>query len=143
MNARLTEPGQEIVFPAGFVPLKMDGELTAYGQHLVGRRHGVGWDLAGSSRNLTTEARYSHHEELVEIRGEDCQKLHPFQQWMSGVFGFLQHPQVELEPTEFSVEKQARTAEVDGCVGSLRVAIWLEICHNYSDPSHIGCVKQV
>jgi hypothetical protein len=89
MNARLTESGQEIILPAGFMSLKMDGQLTAYGQHLIRRRHGVGWDLAGSSRNLTAEARYSHHEELVEIRREDCQKLDPFQQWMSRVFGFL------------------------------------------------------
>jgi len=38
---------------------------------------------------LTAEARDSHHEEFVEIRCEDCQKLDPFQQWMSRVFGFL------------------------------------------------------
>jgi hypothetical protein len=89
MNARLTQPREELVLPAGVMSLKMYGQLTAYGQHLIGRRHGVGWDFAGPSRNLTAEARDSHHEELVEIRRKDCQKLDPFQQWMSRVFGFL------------------------------------------------------
>ena len=40
----------------------------------------------------------AHHEELVEIRGEDGHELDPLEQRLRGVCGELEHPCVELEP---------------------------------------------
>ena len=40
----------------------------------------------------------AHHEELVEVAGEDRAEAHAFQQWHGGVFGELEHSCVEVEP---------------------------------------------
>ncbi len=44
------------------------------------------------------------HEELVQVRGEDCQELEAFEQRHALIDGFRQDPAVELEPAEIPVE---------------------------------------
>ena len=102
MNAGLVKFGQQIVLPTRLMSLEMHSQLTANGQHLFRRRHGVGRSLTSASRDLAAEARDSDHKEFVQIRREDRQELDPLQKRISGVFSFLQHTEVELQPTEFA-----------------------------------------
>ena len=51
---------------------------------LIHRRHPVGAGALGDARlHLLLQATDPHHEKLVEVRAEDRQKLHAFEQWDS------------------------------------------------------------
>ena len=50
------------------------------------------------------EAGDPDHVELVEVGGEDRQKLGPLQQRQRGVVGQRQHARVEVQPAQFAVE---------------------------------------
>ena len=55
------------------------------------------WDgHAGCDAAL--EARYSHHEELVEVGAEDRKEVGAFKQEEVRVFGQLEDAQVEIKP---------------------------------------------
>src|SRR5215467_403521 len=56
MNARFAQLGQEILLPTNLMPLRMNRQVTAYGQHLFRRRHGIRGSLTRPSRNLAAEA---------------------------------------------------------------------------------------
>ena len=49
-----------------------------------------------------------HHEELVEVGGEDRQEAHPLQQREAGVLGELEHPAVEVQPGDLAVQEPVR-----------------------------------
>jgi hypothetical protein len=65
-----------------------------------GRPHG---DAGGDP---ALEAGDAHHEELVEVVGEDRQELGPLEQRDVLVHRELQHPLVELQPRDLAVETQ-------------------------------------
>ena len=45
-----------------------------------------------------------HHEELVQVVAENSHELQSFEQRRARVEGFVQHPIVKFQPTEFAVE---------------------------------------
>ena len=47
----------------------------------------------------------AHHEELVEVPGEDRQELHPLEQGQRLVLGEFEHPCVEVQPGQLPVEE--------------------------------------
>ena len=105
MNAGLAQFRQNIVFPTGLMSIEMHRELTANGQHLFRGRHGVRRRLTRASRDLAAETGDSDHKELVQIGRKDRQELDALQKRIPGVFRFLQHTQVKLEPAEFAVQE--------------------------------------
>ena len=54
------------------------------------------------------ETGYSNHEKLIQIRGEDRQKLHSLQEGMPLILGFFEDPQIESQPAEFTIQEVAR-----------------------------------
>ena len=69
------------------------------GGQLVGPRR----RLAGMDAAL--QRGHPHHEELVEVRAEDGQELHPLQQRHGGVERFLENPPVELQPGQLAIQE--------------------------------------
>ncbi len=68
-------------------------------EQTAGRSH------SDSCGDAALEACHPHHEELVEVGGEDRQELGAFQQRQVLVLGKLQHPLVEREPTQFTIDE--------------------------------------
>ena len=56
-------------------------------------------------RVLSQEPGDAHHEELVEVRGEDRAELHPLEQRHLRIGRQLEHARVEVEPGKLSVEE--------------------------------------
>ena len=54
--------------------------------------------LTDFSRELLLEARDADHEELVEVRGDDCVELQPLEERHRLVLGLGEDPRVELDP---------------------------------------------
>ena len=78
-------------------------------------RAAVDGDLLHAGLDLLLEAADALHEELVEVRGGDGQKLHALEQRRALVLRLVQHAAVEGEPGQFAIEveggvEQARAA---------------------------------
>jgi hypothetical protein len=56
---------------------------------------------------LQLQTADADHEKLVEIASCDRQKLHPFEHGDFGVSGLVQDTLIELQPTEFTIDKMA------------------------------------
>ena len=61
--------------------------------------------------HLTTETGHSNHEKFIQIRGEDRQKLHSFQEGVPLVLGFFEDPQIESQPAELAIQEMVRFLE--------------------------------
>ena len=73
----------------------------------LGRGQAVGTAGVDSRVDLVVHAGHADHEELVEVRDEDGQELHPLHQRQRLVLGELQYAVVEVEPGELAVEVTA------------------------------------
>ncbi len=62
------------------------------------------------------EPGHAHHEELVEVAGEDREEPRTLEQRLGVVLGELEHPLVELQPARLAVEEAA------GGLGGVRFA---------------------
>src|SRR6187431_1555900 len=78
--------------------------------HAGGRRHGE------SRGDAALQSRNAHHEELVEIRGEDRQKARTLKEWRLCILGEFKHALVEGEPRELAVQKPATRKDFIGCI---------------------------
>ena len=69
---------------------------------------------------LLEQAGDAHHEELVEIRGDDRDELHPLEKRERRVLGELEQPCVELDPRELTVDQsRRRSLGLDGHLASV------------------------
>ena len=57
-----------------------------------------------SGVDAALEAGDAHHEELVEVRGEDREEVRALEDRAARVLGELEHALVEREPAELAVE---------------------------------------
>ena len=57
--------------------------------------------------------RHADHEELVQVAGEDGEELAPLEQRDLGVAREGQHPGVEVEPGELTVDVERRVGQVE------------------------------
>ena len=73
------------------------GEYIGCGVTDVGRNSEAG-------ENTPLQPGNAHHEKFVEIAREDRKKIRPLQQRQFGVFGELQHPGIESQPTQLAIE---------------------------------------
>ena len=72
---------------------------------LFARRHAVGPGADVDARlHLLLQAADAHHEELIEIRGEDGQELEPFEQRHRRVLRFFEDAAIEFQPAQFAVD---------------------------------------
>ena len=51
------------------------------------------------------QAADAHHRELVQVRRRDREELEPFEQRDRRIAGLIQHPLIELQPTQFTIEE--------------------------------------
>lgn len=54
------------------------------------------------------ETGHANHEKFIQIRGEDRQKLHAFQEGVPLILGFFQDPLIELQPAELTIQEMVR-----------------------------------
>ena len=73
-------------------------------EHLA-RHEPAGGPDGDAGGDAALEAGDPHHEELVEVAGEDGEELGPLEQRQVGVLGQLEHPLVEGEPGQLAVEE--------------------------------------
>jgi hypothetical protein len=59
-----------------------------------------------AGRDLSPQPGHANHVELVEVRAEDREKLEPLEQRISIIERLVEHPGVELEPTQLAIEEQ-------------------------------------
>ena len=79
---------------------------------LFARRHAVGPGADADARlHLLLQAADAHHEEFIEIRGENGQELDPFQQRHRRILGLLQDPAIELQPAQLAVDVKPRIVQ--------------------------------
>ena len=57
------------------------------------------------AERLLAQPGHADHEELVQVRREDRQELHPLQQRIVRVLGLFQHARVELQPAQLAVDE--------------------------------------
>ena len=79
-------------------------DAVAYLDELLGRRAPVGRGSADPRGHLLLEARHPNLEELIEVLAEDGQKLGPLQQGNAVVLSEREHPLVEVEPRQLTIE---------------------------------------
>ncbi|MNI38929.1 hypothetical protein D3C73_930900 [compost metagenome] len=87
------------------IDVTMD-QFADAGQGLM-RLQTIGAGLFTGKGDLLLEAGDTNFEELVQVAGEDQQKLQPLQQWIGLVQRLLQHADVELQLRELAVDVQA------------------------------------
>ena len=98
---QLLAPARVLVLDHAPDPLDDGAEGLAGGQAV----HRALDDLAF---DLLFEARDADFEELVEVRADDAEELHPLQQRVGWVERLLQHAMVEFQPAQFPVDEVSR-----------------------------------
>jgi hypothetical protein len=86
-------------------------QLSVDRPYLLRWCHPIGRCSDEPASHLTMETGHANHEKFIQIRGEDRQKLHAFQEGMPLVLGFFQDPQIELQPAELTIQEGARFIE--------------------------------
>src|SRR5437899_294574 len=59
---------------------------------LLGRRHTICRDLGSTGLELSHQACYTNHEELIQIRSDNGQELDPIQERIGRLLSFLKEP---------------------------------------------------
>ena len=75
---------------------------------LGGGAAAVGGGLAEAGGHLVLQAGDPDLEELVEVLAEDGQELGPLEQGLAAIGGQRQHPGVEVEPGQLTVDEALR-----------------------------------
>ncbi len=75
---------------------------------LLGRRETVGASGGDAGAQLAAQAGHAHHEKFIEVVGGDREEPHPLEQGMGGVLGLLEHPAVEVQPGQLTVNETVR-----------------------------------
>ena len=118
-------------------------------RELLVRQEAVGSRLAHTPELLLLESRDAHHEEFVEIRGNDGQELEPLEDRQRDIRRLFEHPRVELEPRQLAVEEQLRVVELGNpprplLRGGCRFALGRRRrrLHRRLHSTHLPCVVQ-
>ena len=64
------------------------------------------------SLNLLFQSRQANHDELVEIRVEDGEKLHALQQRIMAILRLFKDTPVELDPAQFAIDIKIGSIQV-------------------------------
>ena len=59
----------------------------------------------------------AHLEELIQVRADDAEELHPLQQGVLRVERLLQHAVIELQPAQFPIDEMSRAESHRFCFG--------------------------
>jgi hypothetical protein len=112
-NAALPERGQQFAAPA-FLPLRDQFlDLAPDCDELRRGTHAVRADVERAGFRLGLQSRHAHHEEFVEIRSDNGEKLHPLEQRIAFVQGFLDHALLKRQQAQFTIDVEGRIPEID------------------------------
>ena len=81
------------------------------------RRQPVHRALDHLALDLLLDARHAHLEELIQVRADDAEELHPLQQRVLRVERLLQHAVIELQPAQFPIDEMSRAESQRFCFG--------------------------
>ena len=70
--------------------------------------------VENAGAHLQLEAAYPFHEEFIEVRADDADKLDPFEQRVAFIEGLEQNPAVEFQPGQFAIEIKLWRIQVEG-----------------------------
>ena len=97
---------QATVLP-GHQLLRVSSDLL----ELIDRPHAIGCKVLrrAFAQRLFANTGHAHHEEFIEIRTENRQKLQPLHERIAGILGFLKHAEIKLQPAQFPIDERIRT----------------------------------
>ena len=84
----------------------------ADGDELLGRGHAVVAEQRRAGLQHVDQAGHPDHVEFVEVVGRDRQEAHALEQRLALVAGLLEHPHVEGQPRQFTIDEASRAV---GC----------------------------
>ena len=77
--------------------------------HRLGGSEPVGACVQIAGVDAALQLGHAHHEKLVQVRAEDGEKLHPLEERHLGILRLFEHPAVELEPRQLSIDERLWT----------------------------------
>jgi hypothetical protein len=131
-DAVLPQCGSQFVRKTGRLRREHLEDCAADRRQMLAGVFGTGtWIVLVRDLGLAAQHTHSLHEELVEVRGEDREKLQPFEQGRARVLRLVQDAAIELQPSQIRVGPGARDQIVARCqpgsVGNVaRVHVRLE-----------------
>src|SRR5262249_7598763 len=75
---------------------------------LLGGAAPVGAALGNSFADLGLDTGHADHEELIKVICRNRQEPYPLQCRVAGVYRFLQHPAVEMQPGQLAIDEALR-----------------------------------
>ena len=105
VDALVVEGGQDLLVEDAGVPLHQLARLAPDRLEQLAGVHAAGGLDGDAGLDPPLQAGDPHHEELVEVAGEDGEEPGPLEQRQVGVLGELEHPAVEPQPRELAVEE--------------------------------------
>ena len=113
-DALFAEGGQHFAFERGILMQKQFIDVRRDLFKLRPWRHPVGPARTGDAgRDFLLQAADADHEEFVEVRGEDRQKLDALEQRHVRVAGLVEDAAVEFEPRQITVDVERRVVQID------------------------------
>ena len=121
----------QVVKGAGVTVLQGVSGLRNVGEHVLGRAPHIGRH-SQTGQDASLQAGDAHHEEFVEVVGEDSEKIGTFEHRQIGIFGEFEHPLVECQPAQLAVEvavaRQRGVARADE-----RIEVVIEVAAEVAD----------
>ena len=104
-DSRLVQRGAQFTAPQPVLILHHATHPFAHCTHSLRGRAPIETALDDVALDLLLQARESHLEKLIEIRTDDAEKLHPFEQRRAGIQRLLEDALIEFQPAHLAAEK--------------------------------------
>ena len=111
---------QQLAAPAAVLLLDHAPHPLDDGAERLGRGQPVHRALHYLAFDLLLDPGHAHLEELIQVRADDAEELHPLQQRVFRVQRLLQHAMIKLQPAQFPIDEMSRPDRLRFCFG----------CHN-------------
>ncbi len=114
VDAVLDQGGEEFVVPELVLVPDHFEDIFPDGVESLARAHAVGTGIVGLVFDLLFEARHAHFKKFVQVGGHNAQEADAFQQGLTRVLRFFQHPAVEGQPAQLAVDEEPGIGKI-GC----------------------------
>ena len=104
-NPGCLQRGSQLVAPAGILVAHHPADTCHHRAEHLARRETIGRAFRPGALHLLLEPGDADLKELVEVGTDDAKELQPLEQRIRRVERFIEHPLVELEPAQFTVNE--------------------------------------
>ena len=111
-DAGRMQSGSQRLVPAAVLALDEGTQLGGVAVEGLLRRHAIRADLVVAVFNALHHAGHADLDKFVEIGGGDGQELHPLEQGIARILGFLQNAAIEAQPGLIAAEERVALALV-------------------------------